>query len=75
MIELTQTRQELGRSMLEMIAVIAIMGLLTIIVIPLIRMATNKAKANEIIHDGRAVQTESLARQGDIDPLASAGLS
>jgi len=65
---LTQTKQELGRSMLEIIAVIAIMGLLTIIVIPLIRMATNKAKANEIIHDGRAVQTESLARQGDIDP-------
>ncbi len=59
---------ESGRSMVEMLTVLVIMGLLTAIMVPMIRRAVAKSKANEIVHDGRIIQMESVARMGEIAP-------
>ena len=59
-------KAESGYTMLEMIAALAIMGLLSIVAVLGIRIAVNKAKANDIVHDSRVVMVESLSRQGDV---------
>ena len=50
---------ESGRSMVEMLAVLAIVGVLSIGSFAALRIAWAKAKANAIIHDGRLVFMES----------------
>ena len=42
---------ESGRSMVEMLGVLAVMGLLTIIAIAGFKIAMNKAKANNLVAD------------------------
>ena len=66
MIKGRQYSGESGRSMTELIIVLALMGLLSAITIPMLQYATNKSRANEVIHEGRIVQMESLARQGPV---------
>ena len=55
-----------GRSMVEMLGMLAIMGLLGIAAIYGIQMAMNKTKANQIIKDGRLAHTSLIT-----DPMAS----
>ena len=57
---------ESGRSMVEMLGVLAIVGVLSIGSFAALKIALNKAKANAIVHDGRLVFMESTARQGEI---------
>ncbi len=52
-----------GRSMVEMLGVLAVAGLLSVMAFFAFRLALNKAKANAIIHDGRMVWAEALAWQ------------
>ena len=56
-------QNEEGRSMVEMLGVLAVVGLLSVIAVAAFRIALNKAKANAIIHDGRMVWAEALAWQ------------
>ncbi len=56
-------KAESGRSMVEMLGVLAVVGLLSVMAFFAFRIALNKAKANAIIHDGRMVWAEALAWQ------------
>ena len=55
--------QQSGRSMVEMLGVLAVVGLLSVMAFAGFRIALNKAKANSIIHDGRKAWVEALAWQ------------
>ena len=55
-----------GRTMLEMMAVLAIMGVLSAVAVLGLRLALNKSKANTIVHDSRIVFVESMTRQGEV---------
>ena len=59
-------QNEQGRSMVEMLGVLAVVGLLSVIAVAAFRIALNKAKANAIVHDGRMVWMEALANQQPI---------
>ena len=52
--------------MLEMMAVLAIMGVLSAVAVLGLRLALNKSKANTIVHDSRIVFVESMTRQGEV---------
>ena len=54
---------EQGRSMVEMLGVLAVVGLLSVIAFAAFRIALNKAKANSIIHDARKAWVEAVAWQ------------
>ena len=56
-------QHETGRSMVEMLGVLAVVGLLSVMAFAGFKIALNKAKANAIIHDGRMVWAEALAWQ------------
>ena len=56
-------QNEQGRSMVEMLGVLAVVGLLSVMAFAGFKIALNKAKANAIIHDGRMVWAEALAWQ------------
>lgn len=68
MLRLKVRDSEFGRTMMEILTVLVIIGLLTAIMVPVIYRAMAKSKANEIVHDGRIIQMESSARMGDIAP-------
>ena len=57
-----QTNEQ-GRSMVEMLGVLAVVGLLSVMAFAGFRIALNKAKANSIIHDARKTWVEALAWQ------------
>ena len=59
-------QNEQGRSMVEMLGVLAVVGLLSVMAFAGFRIALNKAKANAIVHDGRMVWMEALANQQPI---------
>ena len=59
-------RTESGRSMVEMLGVLAIMGMLSVVVVIGIRLGLNKAKANQIIKDARLAHTSLLT-----DPISA----
>lgn len=58
---------ESGRSMVEMIGVLSIVGLLSIGSVAGLRIAINKIRANAIIHDGRLVFTENITKNQKIE--------
>ena len=60
---------ESGRTMLETMAVLAIMGILSAVAVLGLKLALNKSRANAIVHDSRIVFVESMSRQGEIAPV------
>ena len=65
---LKSKRTEHGRTMLEMLAVLAIVGVLSIVIMVSLRYAFIRAKANAIIHDSRLVFVESTTRLKEVEP-------
>ena len=56
-------QNESGRSMVEMLGVLAVVGLLSVMAFAAFRIALNKAKANSIVHDARKAWVEAVAWQ------------
>ena len=52
--------------MVEMLGVLAVVGVLSVVVIVTLRTALDKAHATQIVHDARLVFAESMTRSGDI---------
>ena len=61
-------KSESGRSMVEMLGVLAIIGVLSIVAFSAIRLALNKSKANSIVRDARKAWVEAVAWQNVSDP-------
>ena len=72
-------KNETGRSMVEMLGVLAIIGVLSVAGIAGYTMAMNKYKANEIINTASMMrmlaQSKNAGAGGDIANLAEAGLT
>ena len=60
-----QKKSIFGRSMLEMLGVLAIIGVLSIAAVLGIRYSMNKAKANKIAHDASLAYTKVVTSNGE----------